>query len=162
MAAGVSPTCRYVTCLFWRRNLTTEEDGAGDQFPDQPGAFGMTPGCVAVCSWRRLLASRHLPLPFPRTISLHRRRCPSAYHHLVPSLSLPGLSLPPYSTFFFHQPWRGRGGGGLPAYVRQNDDRVAVIILRYIVRGKEVPAGGGGISWACLSPTRSSQCTKQV
>ena len=23
----------------------------------------MTPGCTAVCSWRRLLASRHLPLP---------------------------------------------------------------------------------------------------
>ena len=26
---------------------------------------GMTPGCAAVCSWRRLMASRHLPLPFP-------------------------------------------------------------------------------------------------
>ena len=26
---------------------------------------GMTPGCIAVCSRRRLLASRHLPLPFP-------------------------------------------------------------------------------------------------
>ena len=29
------------------------------------GGGGMTPGCVAVCSWRRLLAFRHLPLPFP-------------------------------------------------------------------------------------------------
>ena len=26
---------------------------------------GMTPGCIAVCSWQRLLASRHSPLPFP-------------------------------------------------------------------------------------------------
>ena len=29
------------------------------------GGFGMTPGCVAVCSRRRLLASRHLALSFP-------------------------------------------------------------------------------------------------
>ena len=29
------------------------------------GGLGMTPGCVAVCCGRRLLASRHLPLPFP-------------------------------------------------------------------------------------------------
>ena len=29
------------------------------------GGVGMTPGCIAVCSWRRLLPSRHLPLPFP-------------------------------------------------------------------------------------------------
>ena len=59
----------------------------------------MAPSCVAVCSWRRLLASRHLPLPFPCPLPLHRRRRPSASHHLVPSLSLPGLSLPPYSAF---------------------------------------------------------------
>jgi hypothetical protein len=26
---------------------------------------GMTPGCVAVCTWQRILASHHLPLPFP-------------------------------------------------------------------------------------------------
>ena len=31
----------------------------------QGGRGGTTPGCIAVCSWRRLLASRHLPLPFP-------------------------------------------------------------------------------------------------
>ena len=29
------------------------------------GGVDMTPGCIAVCSWRRLLASCHLPLPFP-------------------------------------------------------------------------------------------------
>ena len=29
------------------------------------GGFGMTPGCCAVCSGRRLSASRHLPSPFP-------------------------------------------------------------------------------------------------
>ena len=29
------------------------------------GGVGMTPGCVAVCSWWRLLASQHLPLPYP-------------------------------------------------------------------------------------------------
>ena len=52
----------------------------------------MTPGCIAVCSQRRLLASQHFPLPFPRTLSLPRRR-PSASHPLMPSLSLPGLPL---------------------------------------------------------------------
>ena len=29
------------------------------------GGIGMTPGCVAVCSWRPLLASHYLPLTFP-------------------------------------------------------------------------------------------------
>ena len=44
------------------------------------GGFGMTPWCdVLVCSWRRLLADRH-SLPFPWTLSLHRRWCPSASH----------------------------------------------------------------------------------
>ena len=55
------------------------------------GGFGMTPWCDdLVCSWRRLLADRH-SLPFPWTLSLHRRWCPSASHH-------PGA--------------RGGGGGG--------------------------------------------------
>ena len=54
------------------------------------GGGGMTPDCGAVGSWRRLLASRHL-------LSLRGRLRPSAPHHLVPFLPLPGLSLPPYS-----------------------------------------------------------------
>ena len=29
------------------------------------GGFGMAAGGIAVCSWRRPWASRHLPLPFP-------------------------------------------------------------------------------------------------
>ena len=53
---------------------------------------GMVHGCVAVSSWRRLLVSRHLLLPFPGTLSLCRQQCPSASYHLMPSLSLPGLS----------------------------------------------------------------------
>ena len=61
----------------------------------------MTPGWVAVCCRRRLLASRHLPSPFSGTLALRRRRCPSASHPLVPSLPLPGPSLP-----------RGGGDGG--------------------------------------------------
>ena len=45
------------------------------------GGFGMTPWCDdLVCSRRRLLANRHT-LPFPWTLFLHRRWCPSASHH---------------------------------------------------------------------------------
>ena len=45
------------------------------------GGFGITPWCDdLVCSWRRLLADCH-SLPFPWTLSLHRRLCPSASHH---------------------------------------------------------------------------------
>ena len=40
----------------------------------------MTPWCDdLVCSGRRLLADRH-SLPFPWTLFLHRRWCPSASH----------------------------------------------------------------------------------
>ena len=46
--------------------------GIGD-IPSPPpwGGFGMTPGCVAVCSCERPLATHHLPLPFPWTLCLH-------------------------------------------------------------------------------------------
>ena len=58
------------------------------------GEFGMTPWCDdLVCSWRRQLADRH-SLPFPWTLSLHRRRCPSASHHPVTFLFLPALTVP--------------------------------------------------------------------
>ena len=58
------------------------------------GGFGMTPWCDdLVCSWRRLLADHH-SLPFPWTLSLHWRWCPSASHHPVTSLFLPALTAP--------------------------------------------------------------------
>ena len=66
------------------------------------GGFGMTPWYVLVCSWRRQLADRHL-LPFPWTLCLHRRRCPSVSHPPVTFLSLLGLSLPLYTPL----PWVG-------------------------------------------------------
>ena len=101
------------------------EEGAGGG-----GGLGMTPWCVVlVCSWRRLLAECH-SLPFPRTLSLHRRRCPSASHHpltflFLPALTFPlpfpfpslGLSLrrpqcPSASHHSFPSHSLGRGGGG--------------------------------------------------
>ena len=64
------------------------------------GAGGcMTPWCIVlVCRWRRSLADRH-SLPFPWTLYLHRRRCPSACHHPVPFLFLLRLSCPLYFPF---------------------------------------------------------------
>ena len=53
---------------------------------------------VLVCSWRRLLADRHL-LPFPLSLCLHRRWCPSASHHPVSFLFLLALSFPLYFPF---------------------------------------------------------------
>ena len=54
----------------------------------------MTPWCDdLVCSWRHLLAERH-SLPFPWTLSLHGRWCPSASHHPVTFLFLPALTVP--------------------------------------------------------------------
>ena len=72
----------------------------------------MTPWCDdLVCSWRRLLADRH-SLPFPWTLSLHRRWCPSASHHPLTFLFLPALTFPLPSPFpslgLFLRP----GGGG--------------------------------------------------
>ena len=58
------------------------------------GGVGMTPWCVVlVRSWRRLLADRH-SLPFPWTLSLHRRWCPSASHHPLTFLFLCALPFP--------------------------------------------------------------------
>ena len=68
------------------------------------------PWCVVhVCSWRRLLADRH-SLPFPWTLSLHRRWCPSPSHHPVTFLFLLALSFPLYFPFLslglsLHRPW---------------------------------------------------------
>ena len=58
------------------------------------GGFGMTPWCDdLVCSGRRLLADRH-SLPFPWTLSLCRRWCPSASHRPVTFLFFPALTVP--------------------------------------------------------------------
>ena len=71
---------------------------------------GMTPGClVLVCSWQRPLADRHSP-PFPWTLSLHRRWCPSASHHPVTFFFLPTLTFPLPFPFLslglpLHRPW---------------------------------------------------------
>ena len=59
----------------------------------------MTPWCDdLVCSWRRLLADRH-SLPFPWTLSLHRRWCPSASHHPLTFLFLLALTFALPSPF---------------------------------------------------------------
>ena len=76
---------------------------SGPSTPDQGcawgGGFGMTPWCDdLVCSWRRLLADRH-SLPFPWTLSLHRRWCPSASHHPLTFLFLLALTFPLPSPF---------------------------------------------------------------
>ena len=77
----------------------------------------MTPWCDdLVCSWRRLLADRH-SLPFPWTLSLHRRWCPSASHHPLTFLFLPALTFPLPSPFpslglFPRRPRGGEGSGG--------------------------------------------------
>ena len=62
------------------------------------GGFGMSP--LGSCRCRRLLADRR-SRPFPWTLSLHRRRCPWASHHLVPPIFLLGLSFPLYFPFLF-------------------------------------------------------------
>ena len=54
------------------------------------GGGGMTPGCIAACNGRRLLASRHLPSAGGGS---HRT------HPLFTSLSLLSLPLPPCSPF---------------------------------------------------------------
>ena len=93
-AAPVAPQLRWVR-------------GGGGGAPPRPlsglsgrgGGFGMTPWCVdLVCSWRRLLADRH-SLPFPWTLSLHRRWCPSASHHPLTFLFLLALTFPLPSPF---------------------------------------------------------------
>ena len=62
--------------------------------PERGGGVGMTPWYDdLVCSWRRLLADRH-SLPFPWTLSLHRRWCPSASHHPLTVLFLRALNFP--------------------------------------------------------------------
>ena len=82
--------CRWCPCV-----------SCSTQPPTYLRGFGMTPRCIAlVCSGRRLLADRR-SLPFPWTLSLHRRWCPSASHRPVSFLFLLGPIVPE------------GGGGGL-------------------------------------------------
>ena len=91
-----------------RRNMRREErvtvqGPVKEQQPDGMshggGGGGMTPWCVVlVCSGRRQLADRQ-SLPFPWTLSPHRRWCPSASHRPLSCLSPVGLSFPLYSPF---------------------------------------------------------------
>ena len=81
----------------------------------------MTPWCDdLVCSWRRLLADRH-SLPFPWTLSLHRRWCPSASHHPLTFLFLLALTFPLPSPF----PSLGLSlwGGGGANHIQQSTER---------------------------------------
>ena len=68
------------------------------QFPGGGGVACRLWCIVLVCSRRRGLANRH-SLPFPWTLSLHRRWCPSASHRPVPFLFLLVLSFPLYFPF---------------------------------------------------------------
>ena len=123
------------------------------------GGFGMSPCIVLVCGRRRLLADRH-SLPFPWTLSLHRRGCPSASQHPVSFLSLLGLSFPPYFPFlslgivpteppdFPCFTALGRGGGGvtprsLPGWSPPGCE-VTNPPTNYPPEGREEGPGGGG------------------
>ena len=111
------------------------------------GGFGMMPWCDdLVCSWRCLLADRH-SLPFPLTLSLHRRWCPSASHHPLTFLCLPALSSPlpfpfPSLGLSLRRPQCPSAGGGRvnPTSMPQNDTHVALIILT-------TQMWGGGNYW---------------
>ena len=82
--------CRVLTCLLCPSATPRS---------NPKGGFGMTPWCDdLVCSWRRLLADRH-SLPFPWTLSLHRRWCPSRSHHPLTFLFLLALTFPLPSPF---------------------------------------------------------------
>ena len=67
---------------------------AGHRLGAPKGGDGVPPPLpILVCSRRRLLADRH-SLPFPWTLSLRRRWCPSASHHPLTFLFLPALAVP--------------------------------------------------------------------
>ena len=100
------------TCLYVSFSCSEPTDQRVDRAVACSGSagFGMTPWCIVVVySWRRLLADRH-SLPFPWTLSLQRRWCPSASHHPVTFLFPLALSFPLYFPFLsfglsLHRPW---------------------------------------------------------
>ena len=114
------------------------------------GRVGMMPGCMAVCSWRRLSASRHFPLPFPGTLCLREQRHPSASHPLVPSLSLPvAPSSPPYSPFLCLRRLCQRSPGTVPvALLRVGSTRRRATGRCHQGR-KSMPVGSPGCTHVC-------------
>ena len=57
-------------------NHTPKEGREGRAMVGGWGGFGMSSWCVVlICSWWRLLTDRYSLLPFPWTLSLHRRWC---------------------------------------------------------------------------------------
>ena len=71
---GPNILCPAEEALFSLRTFWTE------------GEFGMTPGRIAACSGRRLLACRHFPCPSLEPSPSAGAMSPSASHPLVPSL----------------------------------------------------------------------------
>ena len=105
------------------------------------GGFGMTPWCDdLVCSWRRLLADRH-SLPFPWTLSLHRRWCPSASHRPLTFLFLPALNFPlPFPFPSLGLSLRGlMGGGGRHCKQEQRGKLVCLKMRAGIHRQQDPP-----------------------
>ena len=114
------------------------------------GGFGLTPWCVdLVCSWRRLLADRHSP-PFPWTLPLHRRWCPSASHHPLTFLFLLALTFPLPSPF----PSLGLSlcRPPCPSASPHSFPSLSLGRLRQRTKG----GGGGGVGGALWSPGDAS------
>ena len=109
----------------------------------------MTPWCDdLVCSWRRLLADRH-SLPFPWTLSLHRRWCPSASHHPLTFLFLLALTFPLPSPF----PSLGLSLCRPPCPSALPHSFPSLSLGRFCQRTKR---GGGGVGGARWSPGDAS------
>ena len=102
---------------------------------------------VLVCSWRRLLDDHH-SLPFPWTLSLRRRWCPSASHHPVSFLFLLAQS------FSLHFPLVSLGR------LCQRSPRTFPVLLLCVesTQRRHGRGGGGGTFQSCweqFSATRT-------
>ena len=100
-----------------------------------------------VCSWQRLLADRHSP-PFPWTLSLHRRWCPSASHHPLTFLFLLALTFPFPSPF----PSLGLSFCRPPCPSASPHSFPSLSLGRLCQRTKGGGGSGGGplVPWRCL------------
>ena len=124
----------------------------------------MTPWCDhLVCSWRRLLADRH-SLPFPWTLSLRRRWCPSACHHPLTFLFLLALTFPLPSPF----PSLGLSlrrpqcpGGGSPKSQASDKENRAASGTRSDTRGPgntAATAAAGAKIEGCMAQGHTKSC----